>query len=103
MVKELTAQNFEAALKENKTAVVEFYSKTSRHCKKLEAGIQELSEELGDSVFFGKVEIPAEIFLAEEYEVGSVPALLYFKDGQLRERSLGFVHKLIIAENIKKL
>lgn len=54
-------------------------------------------------MFFGKVEIPAEIFLAEEYEVGSVPALLYFKDGQLRERSLGFVHKLIIAENIKKL
>ena len=48
MVKELTAQNFEAALKENKTAVVEFYSKTCRHCKKLEAGIQELSEELGD-------------------------------------------------------
>ena len=46
MVKELTAQNFEAALKENKTAVVEFYSKTCRHCKKLEAGIQELSEEL---------------------------------------------------------
>ena len=30
MVKELTAQNFEAALKENKTAVVEFYSKTWR-------------------------------------------------------------------------
>ena len=49
------------------------------------------------------MEIPAEIFLAEEYEVGSVPALLYFKDGQLRERSLGFVHKLIIAENIKKI
>ena len=53
MVKELTAQNFEAALKENKTAVVEFYSKTCRHCKKLEAGIQELSQELVNSVFSG--------------------------------------------------
>ena len=27
----------------------------------------------------------------------------YFKDGEIREKSVGFTHKLIIAENIKKL
>lgn len=103
MVTQLTRETFEQAKKEHSTFIVEFYSKTCAHCKKLEAGITELSEELKDQAFFGKVEIPAEAALAEEYEVTSVPTLIYFKDGNIREKSVGFVHKLIIAENIKKL
>ena len=103
MVNELTRENFDKAIKEHNLAVVEFYSATCKHCKKLEAGITELSEEAGNDVYFGKVLIPDELSLADEYEISSVPTLLYFKDGEIREKSVGFTHKLIIAENIKKL
>lgn len=103
MVNQLTRENFEKVIKENSVAVVEFYSATCKHCKKLEAGITELSEEAGNEVYFGKVLIPDQLSLAEEYEISSVPTLLYFKDGEIREKSVGFTHKLIIAENIKKL
>ena len=99
MVNELTRENFDKAIKEHSIAVVEFYSATCKHCKKLEAGITELSEEAGNEVYFGKDQLS----LAEEYEISSVPTLLYFKDGEIREKSVGFTHKLIIAENIKKL
>ena len=103
MVNELTRENFDKAIKEHSIAVVEFYSATCKHCKKLEAGITELSEEAGNEVYFGKVLIPDQLSLAEEYEISSVPTLLYFKDGEIIEKSVGFTHKLIIAENIKKL
>ena len=103
MVNELTRENFDKAIKEHSIAVVEFYSATCKHCKKLEAGITELSEEAGNEVYFGKVLIPDQLSLAEEYEISSVPTLLYFKDREIREKSVGFTHKLIIAENIKKL
>lgn len=103
MVNELTRENFDKAIKEHSIAVVEFYSATCKHCKKLEAGITELSEEAGNEVYFGKVLIPDQLSLAEEYEISSVPTLLYFKDGEIREKFVGFTHKLIIAENIKKL
>lgn len=103
MVNELTRENFDKAIKEHSIAVVEFYSATCKHCKKLEAGITELSEEAGNEVYFGKVLIPDQLSLAEEYEISSVPTLLYFKDGEIREKSVGFTHKFIIAENIKKL
>ena len=103
MVNELTRENFDKAIKEHSIAVVEFYSATCKHCKKLEAGITELSEEAGNEVYFGKVLIPDQLSLAEEYEISSVPTLLYFKDGEIREKSVGFTYKLIIAENIKKL
>ena len=103
MVNELTRENFDKAIKEHSIVVVEFYSATCKHCKKLEAGITELSEEAGNEVYFGKVLIPDQLSLAEEYEISSVPTLLYFKGGEIREKSVGFTHKLIIAENIKKL
>ena len=103
MVNELTRENFDKTIREHSTVVVEFYSATCKHCKKLEAGITELSEEAGNDVYFGKVLIPDELSLADEYEISSVPTLLYFKDGEIREKSVGFTHKLIIAENIKKL
>ena len=96
-------RNFEKVIKENSIVVVEFYSATCKHCKKLEAGIAELSEEAGNEVYFGKVLVSDELALADEYEITSVPTLLYFKDGEIREKSIGFTHKLIIAENIKKL
>ena len=80
MVNELTRENFDKAIKEHSIAVVEFYSATCKHCKKLEAGITELSEEAGNEVYFGKVLIPDQLSLAEEYEISSVPTLLYFKD-----------------------
>ena len=78
MVNQLTRENFEKVIKENSSVVVEFYSATCKHCKKLEAGIAELSEEAGNEVYFGKVLVSD-------------------------EKSIGFTHKLIIAENIKKL
>jgi thioredoxin 1 len=102
MVNELTRENFEKTINTHSKVVVEFYSATCRHCKKLEEGITELSEETED-VYFGKVLIPDEISLADEFEIRSVPSLLYFKDGEVIEKNIGFTHKLIIAENIKKL
>ncbi|MBU5459284.1 thioredoxin family protein [Anaerostipes sp. MSJ-23] len=102
MIKELDQKTLKEVLEENKIVIVEFYSKTCSHCRKQEAGIEELSEE-ETGVFFGKVEIPKEIALAEEYDVTSLPTLLYFKEGKIREKSIGFTHKLIVAENIKKL
>ena len=52
MVNQLTRENFEKVIKENSIVVVEFYSATCKHCKKLEAGIAELSEEAGNEVYF---------------------------------------------------
>ena len=42
MVNELTRENFDKAIKEHSIAVVEFYSATCKHCKKLEAGMYEV-------------------------------------------------------------
>ena len=53
MIKELDQKTLKEVLEENKIVIVEFYSKTCSHCRKQEAGIEELSEE-ETGVFFWK-------------------------------------------------
>ena len=103
MVKELTYQNFDKEIKKEMPVVVEFYSPTCAHCRQLEVSLNELSEELAQKAFFAKCNIAAEEALTAQWDITSVPTLLFLKDGEAKEKLIGYTHKLIIAENIKKL
>lgn len=101
MLTQLTAANLGEVLKTEKALVVEFYSPTCVHCKKNEAGLAEVAA--NDDVLIAKCDITEETALAEKYDITALPTLLFIKNGEIRERLVGFTHKLIIAENIKKL
>ena len=101
MLIELTAANHSEVLATDKPLVLEFYSPTCAHCKKTEAGLAENAE--SDDVVIAKCDITAEPALAEQYDITALPTLLFLRNGEIKERLVGFTHKLIIAENIKKL
>ena len=101
MLTQLTAANLSEVLGTDKALVLEFYSPTCVHCKKTEAGLAEVAA--SDDVLIAKCDITEEPALAEKYDITALPTLLFIKNGQIRERLVGFTHKLIIAENVKKL
>lgn len=103
MLTELTNQNYNEVFSTEKPQVVEFYSPTCTHCKRTEAGLNEVAEEQGENVVIAKCDITANPALAQQYDVTQLPTLLFIKNGDIREKLVGFTHKLIIAENIKKL
>lgn len=103
MIIEVTQNNIDDILNSSIPTVVEFYSPDCGHCKRTEVGINELSEELGDSVQFAKCNIFEQESLAELYDITSLPTLLFVKNGNIKDKLIGFTHKLIIAENLKKL
>lgn len=104
MITELTQKNVEQVLSESGIPlVVEFYSPTCVHCKRTEAGLAELSEELEGKAVFAKCNIADETAIAQRYDVTALPTLLFIKDGDIKNKLVGFTHKLIVAENIKKL
>ena len=103
MIIELTNQNYNEVFSSEKPLVVEFYSPTCVHCKRTEAGLTEIDNENGDNFTAAKCDITANPALAMQYDVTTLPTLLFIKDGYINERLTGFTHKLIITENIKKL
>lgn len=58
-------------------------------CKKLTPTVEKLSEEFTDVAFFG-INIDNARELAKEYEVRSIPTLVFLKDGKEVRRVVGF-------------
>ena len=81
MIKELDNTGYEKILNEKKTAVIEFYSPTCPYCKKTEAGLRDLVQELEqtkeDNVIFAKCNIESEPVLVRRLEIQSLPTLQY--------------------------
>lgn len=102
MLKELTATDFDAAI-ENGAAVVEFYTPTCAHCKKLAGILEKISDEQADKALFGHVNIEANSFLQGRFDISAVPTVIFFKNGQVANKLVGEVHPLILNEEIKKL
>ncbi len=104
MIIEINRENFDRILQQTENPlVVEFYSPACVHCRQTEIGIDELSEELGNTVTFAKCNILEQEYLASFYDITNLPTLLFIKNGEIKNKLIGFTNKLIIAENIKKL
>ena len=66
-------------------------------------GLLELAEEQKDAAVYAACDITEEQALAERFDITTLPTLLFIKNGDIKNKLTGFTHKLIIAEEIKKL
>jgi thioredoxin 1 len=86
----LTEDNFEAeVINSGKAVLVDFWAEWCGPCKMISPLIDELAVELGDAVVVGKVEVDNAQALAAKYGVRSIPFLLFFKDGEVKDQIVG--------------
>lgn len=78
------------------TYLVDFYAEWCGPCKMLAPVLEEIE---GANVI--KVDVDIHMDLAREYGVMSVPTLLYVKDGVVKNKTIGYVSKEEIEENLK--
>lgn len=99
---ELTKSNFKNEILEAKgLCVVDFWASWCMPCKMLSPIVDELAEEFPD-VKFGKINVDDEGELASEYGIVSIPTLLFFRDGEVVNKSVGYRAKEDLAEIISE-
>lgn len=105
MALELNEENFEAeVLKSDKPVLVDFWAEWCGPCKMIAPLIDELSAEMGDAAVIGKVEVDKAQALAAKYGVRSIPFLLFFKDGEVKDQIVGAnVTKESLKEKLQAL
>ena len=87
---EVTQSNFrEVVVEADKPVIVDFWAEWCGPCKKLSPVLDELSEELGDSVTVAKVNVDEERTLGAMFQVMSIPAVMFFKDGEKVDEFIG--------------
>ncbi len=97
----LTDTNFREEVLENKQPVlVDFWADWCGPCHIIAPAIEELADDFDGQVKVGKVEVDNNQRVAAQYDIRSIPTLLFFKDGQVVDRVVGIVPKKGIAEKL---
>lgn len=88
-------------LLENGVTLLDFFAEWCGPCRMLTPVIDELTNEFGDnqSVRIKKINVDLDSDIANEYAIRGIPALLFFKNGELVDRLSGVQPK----DKIKKI
>ena len=103
MAKEFTDANFYELLSSNKVVVADFWATWCGPCKAMGPSIDELSAEYEGRALIGKVDVEENNDLAEKYAIRSVPTIIFFKDGEVKDKVVGSTTKAAIADKINAL
>ena len=81
--------------------VIDFWAEWCGPCKMLNPVFAAASEELKGKINFAKVDIDSETDLAQMYDILSIPHILFIKDGEVVDRSVGLISKDTLLSKIK--
>ena len=91
MVKHVTSAELEQLKKNGTPVVCDFWASWCGPCRMLAPVFEQVSEKYEGKVQFVKVDVDEETESALRYGVSSIPCLLFFKDGEVKGRHVGFV------------
>jgi thioredoxin 1 len=103
MALEITDANFEElVLKSDKPVLVDFWAEWCGPCRMVGPVVEELSKEYADTAVIGKVNVDNNPGISVKYGIRNIPALLYFKNGEIVDKQIGAVPKSVLAGKLDK-
>ena len=84
-------------------SLVDFWAAWCMPCKMMSPVLNELAEEVGDSVAICKVNIEEYQSVAQKYAVRNIPTLLIFKNGKEVDRVVGVKSKDFLLNKLNML
>ena len=104
MAFKFTDANFEQeALKSDIPVVVDFYADWCGPCKMIAPIIEELATKYEGKVKIGKVNTDENRAVAAQYKVMSIPTILFIKDGEVVETSVGALPKQTLEAKVESM
>ena len=103
MEKVITNTNFKEVLASSKVVVIDFWATWCGPCKALSPTVEEIAAEYEGKAVVAKCNIDDAEDVAMECRIRNIPTLLFYKDGELADRSVGLLSKAEIKARIDKL
>ena len=104
LVQSLNESELGETLQKSGVTVVDFWAEWCGPCKMLAPVLDQVAQDLESlDARIVKINVDDNQSLAVKYGIQSIPTILYFKDGEVKDKSLGPATKKAILEKIKAL
>jgi len=100
MAIEIKASNFEEVLKTDKPVMIDFWAAWCGPCRMIAPLVDELSTEYEGRAVIAKVDVDANQEIALKYGVRNIPTILFLKNGEVVDKSVGAVPKNVLSDKI---
>lgn len=103
MALELTDANFEElVLKSDKPVMIDFWAEWCGPCRMVGPVVEEMSKEYEGKAIIGKVNVDNNPGLSSRFGIRNIPTILFLKNGEIVDKSVGAVPKSQLTEKLNK-
>lgn len=103
-VTELTKENFdEEVLAARVPVLIDFWATWCAPCQMQAPIVDAVADEMGEKVKVCKVNVDEQPALAMNYQIASIPTLVFMKYGVFQNRMVGMQSKKTIVENLQSM
>ena len=100
MAKIATNTSFDELLVSGKLVIVDFWATWCGPCRMLSPLLDEVEAAMADQVEVVKVNVDDADEIAMRYRIMSIPTLLFFKNGEIVDRTVGAMPKSALVDKI---
>jgi thioredoxin 1 len=103
MAQTINTNNIEALVATGKPIVLDFWATWCGPCKRLAPIIEEVAKDYDGRAIVGKCDVEEDEDLAMRFGVRNIPTVVFLKDGQEVDRSVGLVPRAVLEEKINAM
>lgn len=103
MEKVVTDQNIKEVLASSKVVLVDFWAVWCGPCRALGPIVEEIASEFEGKIVVGKCNVDEAQDISMQYGIRSIPTIIFFKDGEPVDKTIGLVPKEEIVKRINNL
>ncbi|ALJ56636.1 Thioredoxin-1 [Candidatus Xiphinematobacter sp. Idaho Grape] len=101
LVVTITESNFESlVIQEALPVLVDFWAPWCGPCRMLEPIISQIALQVQGKAVIGKVNIDENPRVAERFHIQAVPQIFFFRKGEVRDRSVGYISKAALLSKL---
>jgi len=95
--------DFNKILNENNVVVVKFGATWCTPCRVMEPTIENAAKQFEGKAKIMSIDVEEEPDLATKYKIRNVPTILYFKNGEIKDKSVGAMNESDLINRINNL